>query len=90
MKEGERFDLATLDREIDAEGIGYSPSLARRRAMPPPVVVFLRRRDGWSLGATRRRETIARLTYCHDWALFARAPDWILRSMDEYQPPEET
>lgn len=80
-----RFDLKTLRRELDADGIGWLPSRARAAGLLPPVVVFVRN-DGWSLGAGHpAAEELAEEMWRGHWTHFAReSGGWELRPMSEY------
>lgn len=81
-----RFALSRLDREMDKDGIGWSPARARERAMPRPVIVF-QREDGWTLGAgTADAERLAYESWRGHWTLFAVGPSWAWRPISEYQP----
>lgn len=88
---GHPFDLATLNREIDIDGIGWAPARARGVGMLEPVVVFIRD-DGWSLGAGHAvAERQAVDAYRSTWALFARAAEgWRLRPFSEYYAKGES
>lgn len=82
---GYPFDLERLDREMDADGIGWAPSRARGLGLHPPVTVFVRN-DDWSLGAGHpAAEELAEESYHKTWALFARESEgWRLRPFSEY------
>jgi len=82
---GDEFDIATLRRELDGDGLGHPPSMARRQGLHAPVVVFVRG-DGWSLGASERIEGSAFDTWAGLWTLFARESEgWRLRPISEYR-----
>ena len=82
---GYPFDLAQLRREIDADGIGWTPARAREAGMPPPLVVFIRD-DGWSLGASGPATVRQALdAWRGSWRLFALASEgWRVRPFSEY------
>jgi len=80
------FNLSQLVREINPEGLGVAPVIARRLGLPEPLVVFIRD-DGWSVGAAGdRAERVALEYWGHRYVTFARREEgWKLRPILEYQ-----
>lgn len=60
---------------VDAEGLGEQPQRARKRPYyEPPTAVFIRN-DGWTLGACKKYEAVARRTWEGSWVGIIRGEE---------------
>lgn len=66
---------------VDVGGSAVPPSIARERYMTRPDVIFFRD-DGWTLGAPRELEDVARSLWEGNWVGVVRLPSYVIQPIE--------